>query len=78
MGKHPAFNEGHTAQNLLATELDACVSAGIDPDVYFLKPRDTRIAFVAHHVGKNFLGSMQMWDEREKQKRETKNRKGRG
>lgn len=76
LGKHPAFNEGHSRHNLLANEMEAAAVFGVDPDVYSQKARDSRVAITAYVFGKNALAAMEAYDHRKKAEVEAKNRRG--
>lgn len=49
----------------------------LDPDVYFSKPRDRRMAMVAYVISKNALHAMQSYDEGKRAEAKAKSKRKR-
>lgn len=58
--------------------MQAAEAFGLDPDVYFQKGRESRMAMVAYIIGKNALSSMQDYDMGKKRERELENKRHKG
>lgn len=79
---HPAFLEGpeiHSEDSTLWAEFQACIDLGIDPDIEFAKPRESRMLITGGTIAHRAIVAMRKYDEAKlnEQKTEQSQRRGR-
>lgn len=69
LNNHPAFGKGpHIEGDPLYTEMKAFEAFGIDPDIGWRKPIDTRKAIVGEYVARTAMDAMIAYDTRPKER----------
>lgn len=78
LGKHPAFHEGPDikASDMLWAEFQACLKLGIDPDVMFAKPRESRKLIVGGAVADSAIKAMRDYEAAKEREAEAKRNRG--